>query len=476
MAVHKIKKGLDLPITGAPAATVEDGQPVTKVAVLGTDILGLKPKMLIKEGDEVKRGQPLFEHRKRPGLFITAPAAGKITGIHRGPRRILLSVVIELSPEEQKGEKEGRAQQVTLTKRLDKDASNYTEEEVRALMLESGLWTALRERPFSTVPAPFIQSGGHHGPVELNPTPAPGAIFVTAVDSHPGAPSIDLVAEGRQAELEQGLLAISKLTQGPTFFVKGVGSSVSPGAAASAVQVEEFTGKHPYGTVGVHIHMLWPVNRERIAWHLGLQDVIALGHLIKTGELDVSRVVSLSGPQVKNPRHLRTRLGASLDQLVAGELKDGESRVISGSVFGGHTAIGDEVGYLSRYHQQISVLLEGRTREFLGWLGPGTNKFSVIPTFISKFLPGKKYDLNTSTGGSHRAMVPLGLYERVMPMDIMATHLLRAIAMHDIERAEQLGCLELAEEDVSLCTFVDVGKSNYGDLLRQVLTTIQEEG
>lgn len=457
MAVHRITKGLDLPITGLPEPTIDDSKRVNTVAVIAHDIIGLKPRMKAQVGDDVRRGTPLFEHRKRPGLIFTSPAAGKVVEVHRGERRALQSFVIALS----EGEKAGEPESTPFSSYTGKPAAELSEDDVRGLLLESGLWAALRERPFSTIPAPESK---------------PGAIFVNATDSNPGAPKMELVFDGRTEDLEAGLLALSKLTEGTVFFVRDAGSKVDPGPTQGAIKVEEFEGKHPYGTVGTHIHNLWPVNRERVAWHLNLQDALRIGVLIRTGELDPTLIVSLTGPQVNKPRLLKTRLGAPISELVEGELKDGENRIIAGSVLSGRQTTDETNDFLGRYDQQISVIREGREREFLGWLGPGTEKFSVINTFVSKLMPTKRFDFTTTTHGSHRAMVPIGMYEKVMPLDIMPTFLLRALAVGDVERAEALGALELDEEDLALCTFVDPGKTEYGPLLRGVLTTIQEEG
>ena len=239
---------------------------------------------------------------------------------------------------------------------------------------------------------------------------------------------------------------------------------------------EEFDGPHPSGTVGFHIHTLDPVDRNKTVWYVGYQDVIAIGVLFSTGNLDLERVVSLAGPVVTRPRQIRTRVGASLDEMVDGELEGGDNRVISGSVFAGRAASGEALGYLGRYHHQVSVIGEGRERRFLGWLAPGVDMFSVKPAFVSRLIPNKRFSFTTSTNGSPRAIVPIGSYEKVMPMDLLPTFLLRALVMHDVERAEQLGCLELEEEDVALLSFVDPGKADYGVHLREVLTTIEKEG
>jgi Na+-transporting NADH:ubiquinone oxidoreductase subunit A len=219
-----------------------------------------------------------------------------------------------------------------------------------------------------------------------------------------------------------------------------------------------------------------PVNRKRTVWYLHYQDVASIGILFESGVLDVERVIALAGPSVKQPRLVRTRVGASTDELVQGQIADGEQRVLSGSVLAGRQAEGDVEGFLGRFHLQVSVLREGRHRELIGWLLPGPTKFSTINTYIGKFIPGQRFRMTTNTNGSHRAMVPTGMHERIMPMDILPTFLLRALLMQDVEKAEELGVLELDEEDLALCTFVDVGKNEYGPLLRQMLERIEKEG
>jgi len=459
MALHRVKKGLDLPITGEPVQRIEQAGPVTKVAITAQDYIGLKPTMFVEEGDEVRRGQSLMEDKKNPGVVYTAPGAGRVVGVNRGKKRALLSVVIELNERERTGQPSDE-DFVTFESYKRGDASTLTRDDIQALMVESGMWTCLRTRPFSKVPAP-----GN----------SPDAIFVTAVDSNPLAADVDVVMQGSEDDFRLGLNCVAKLTSGTTFVCVAPDSKV-PVSTQKGIRYEEFTGKHPCGTVGYHIHTLRPVNREREVWHLHYQDVIALGRLFRTGRLDVERVVSLAGPQVKNPRLLRTRWGASLEELCADELKEGENRTISGSVWSGRTAVGGSVGYLGRFSLQVTVLREGRERELVGWLTPGLNNFSTLNIYLSRLFRNKKFDFTTTTNGSERAMVPIGTYETVMPFDLMPTFLLRALAANDVEKAEELGVMELDEEDLALCTFVCPGKYEYGPLLRTMLTDIEKEG
>jgi Na+-transporting NADH:ubiquinone oxidoreductase subunit A len=456
MPVHRISRGLQLPITGQPSQVIEGGPAVARAALLGSDYLGMRPTMHVDVGATVERGQVLFDDKKTPGVRYTAPVAGTVTAINRGERRAFESLVITLSDEE----RAGRGRQVTFGAWTGRPVGELSGEQVRNLLLESGLWPTLRARPFSKVADPAVQ---------------PRSIFVTAIDTDPLAPDVDVVMQGRSADLEAGLVALTKLTEGPVFLCTSAKSSiVAP--RVDRVRHEQFDGPHPAGTVGLHVHRLDPVGRERVVWHVGYQNLLAIGRLFSTGQLETRRVVALAGPSVQKPRLVETVVGASTDELLAGGLAAGENRVLSGSVLSGRTAIGPVHGYLGRFHNQIAVLPEGREREFMGWAGPGLSRFSVTGAFLSKLRPGARFPMTTSTNGSHRAIVPIGLYEKVMPLDMEATFLLKALVTRDLERAEQLGCLELDEEDLALCTFVCPSKNEYGPALREVLAAMEKEG
>lgn len=451
MGVHIIRKGLDLPITGEPDQAVQDSGAVRHVALLGADYHGMKPRMIVAEGERVLRGQALFEDRKTPGVFFTAPGTGTVKAIHRGDKRAFLSLVIALDEGDAAGEQVGFESW--------KGSAPGDADGVRALLVESGLWTALRTRPYSKVPSPQSQ---------------PRSLFVTAIDTNPHAPALDPLVAARRDDWAAGLQALRTLVSGSVFLCVAKGSSIDA-AGVSGVTVEQFGGKHPAGLVGTHIHQLDPAGRERVQWSIGLQDVLAIGALCRTGKLDMQRVVAVGGPAAAKPRHLRTRIGANVDELLAGDVTDG-TRVVSGSVLAGRAATGEVSGYLGRYHQQVSLIAEGGKREFMGWLTPGANAFSTIRIYLSGLMPGKKFAFDTDTHGSGRAMVPIGMYERVMPLDIMPTFLLRALVVGDLEQAEKLGALELDEEDLALCTFVCPGKIDYGSHLRECLTQIEKEG
>ncbi|MDR5907273.1 Na(+)-translocating NADH-quinone reductase subunit A [Franzmannia qiaohouensis] len=447
----EVKKGLDLPITGVPEQRIEDARAVRHVAVLGTDYVGMKPTMEVREGDSVKLGQLLFTDKKIDGVRFTAPAAGEVVAINRGEKRRLLSVVIKVA--------EGNEERVEFTAHGADKLDGLERQVVVDQLVESGLWTALRTRPYSRTPA-------------LDATPE--NIFVTAVDTHPLAGDPALVINEQPEAFEHGLKVLTRLTEGKVFLCTGADAKL-PGSDVDGVQVEQFAGPHPAGLVGTHIHYLSPVALHKQVWHIGYQDVIAFGKLFAQGVLDVSRVVALGGPRAENPRLLRTRVGASSEELLAGEVVNpDDTRVISGSVFSGSTCEG-ALRYLGRFHNQVSLLEEGNKRAFMGWLSPGANRHSVLGIYVSKVLGLSNYAPDTSTNGSERAMVPVGAYETVMPLDILPTQLLRSLIVGDIETAMQLGCLELDEEDLALCTYVCPGKYEYGPILRDNLTTIEKE-
>ena len=456
MSVHRVTRGLRLPLAGDPEQVIDRPFIVSRVALVADDYVGLRPTMQVAVGDDVRRGQVLFEDKKLPGVRFTSPADGRVAAINRGDRRALQSVVIELSS----AERAGRGDQVRFSAFDGRSPAALTEDAVRELLVESGLWTALRARPFSRVADPAVR---------------PRSIFVTAIDTEPLAPEVDVVLRDRDADFGRGLTALTRLTDGPVFVCTAERAGFSV-ATSDRIRHERFRGPHPAGTPGYHIHVLDPAGRGRVVWHLGYQDVAAIGRLFERGLLDVDRIVALAGPSVARPRLIQTRLGASTADLTDGEIAVGAVRIVSGSVLSGRTAMGPALGFLGRYTRLLSVLPEGGRRQFMGWAAPGLNRFSASGVFASRLLPGRRMAMTTSLNGSLRAIVPIGLYEKVMPFDLQPTFLLKALVMRDVERAEQLGCLELDEEDLALCTFVCPGKQDYAPFLRDVLTTLEKEG
>ena len=445
----KITKGLNLPIAGMPSQQISSKPAVKRVALLGEEYIGMRPSMAVREGDRVQKGQLLFEDKKNPGVRFTAPASGTISAIHRGERRVLQSVVIDVDGDDA----------VHFPRYELADLAGLTREAVQRQLLESGMWTAFRTRPFSKIPAP--------GSV-------PAAIFVTAIDTNPLAADPQPIILAQREAFDAGLTLLTRLTDGKVHVCQASGGKLG-GHPVGQVTFNQFAGPHPAGLVGTHIHFLEPVSLKKQVWHLNYQDVIAVGKLFLEGELSVERIIALGGPQVKEPRLIKTCSGASLDELLADELLDDENRIISGSVLSGTHARGLHA-FLGHFHLQISVVKEGREKELFGWVMPGKDKFSITRTTLGHFMKRKLFNFSTDTNGGERAMVPIGNYERVMPLDILPTMLLRDLLAGDTDSAQALGCLELDEEDLALCTYVCPGKYEYGPALRSVLTQIEQEG
>ena len=451
--VITIKRGLDIPIAGEPLQQIDGMPKTTQVALIGEEYVGLKPTMMVEVGDHVNKGQTLFEDKKTPGVRFTAPASGVVSAINRGDRRVLQSVVIDCDTEQ------------TTTKVLQPQVlSSLSLESVKQGLVDSGLWTAFRTRPFSRVP-------------QLDATPA--GIFVTAIDTNPLAADPRVVIATQVVAFEAGLYVLSILTSGKVYLCQDEGESLIKQANEydlSEISVQRFNGVHPAGLVGTHIHYLLPASIERQVWHLGYQDVIAFGKLFLTGELYTDRIVALGGPTVLKPRLVRTQLGAKLSEWVNGEIDQRQSRIVSGSLLSGHTAAG-VYDYLGRFHNQVSVLTENDRQEVLPWVRHDSNKFSLTGIMMSGFSRSKKlFDFTTHAGGSPRAMMAFGQLDHVMPLDILPILLVRDLVVRDTDEAQLLGALELDEEDLALCTFVCPGKYDFGKELRACLDIIEREG
>ena len=445
----KITKGLDIPIGGKPEPIITDAASVKSVGLVGWDTPGLKPKMAVAEGDHVKLGQVLFVDKRNPEVNYTAPGCGVVSAINRGERRVLNSVVIRLDGND------AETWPAVAASEVDK----IDVQRIRKTLCESGLWTALRTRPFSRVPAPDT---------------TPHSIFITATNTNPLAVDPALVIAEDKEAFVLGTRIIARLSGGVTYVCTRAGAHV-PCPEGEQFQRAEFSGPHPAGLVGTHIHLLDPVSITKTVWHIGYQNTMAIGRLFLNGKLPTERIIALGGPMVKNPRLLRTRRGASTTDILAGELKSGNSRVISGSILSGHRAAG-MLAWLGAYHNQISVIAEGSPREFLAFMRLGRNKYSSLRTYASTWLHKGDFPLTSSQNGSPRAMVSTGSFERVMPLDILPTVLLKSLLVRDTESAQQLGCLELDEEDLALCSFVCNGKYNYGPHLRKALDEIEANG
>ena len=444
----QIKKGLDIPVSGRPVQEISHGPEVHRVAIVADDYVGLRPAMAVSEGEQVRLGQAIFADKTHPDILLTAPASGIVSYIHRGPKRKLISVEIQV-----KGQDEERFPT--------RDVGTLTGDLVREGLTRSGLWAALRTRPFNKIP---------------DPQSAPRSIFVTAMDTQPlaGDPAVIL---GELAEdFVLGLHALTRLTEGPVYVCHEEGRDV-PGRDVSGVTMASFAGPHPAGLPGTHIHFLDPVGVGRTVWFIGYQDVATYGTFFRTGRIATDRVVALAGPSVREPRLLRTRTGACLDELIAGQLVDEESRIVSGSLLSGRQSV-PPANFLGRYHVQVSVLPEGRQREFFGWAGPAFDKFSITRTCASfwfrrsaRRLPGIR---RLTVAGE--PWCRSGCTKRSCRWIFCRRSLLRALIVGDTDQAQALGCLELDEDDLGLCTFVCPSKYDYGPILRDNLTTIEREG
>lgn len=444
----KLKKGLNLPLRGQPDSRIDAANDITAVAALGPDYVGLKPTMLVREGDTVKVGSALFEDKKNPGVIVTSPAAGTVAAINRGAKRALISVEVTV---------DGDAAE-DFGAHAESELANLSSDAVREKLQTSGQWAAFRTRPYGKVPA-----------VETTPN----SIFVNAMDTNPLAADPGVILREHANDFINGITILERF--GVPVYVCHQHGAELPNLASSTAQLAAFSGPHPAGLPSTHVHFIDPVSPAKSVWTIGYQDVIAIGRLFVDGELFVRRYIAIAGPLVNSPRIFATRLGAKVSQLVAGRLSEGRARVISGSVFHGHTAIGFR-DFLGRYVNQVSVIEEDDNREFMGWIAPGLKKFSALSVFLSSILKPKVFNITTSQNGSPRALVPIGVFEKVMPLDILPTPLIRSIIVKDTDDAQLKGCLELVEEDMALLSFVDPGKHDFGPVLRSTLTQIERDG
>ena len=442
-----LRKGLDIPVLGAPGPGIGNGPVVNSVGILGADYLGLKPRLTVQEGDVVGAGAPVMIHKDVPEAMITSPVSGRIKAINRGARRVLISVEIEVD--------EDAAPPVDFS-----SVGDITKPEGLAERLcAAGLWTSFRTRPYSKVP---------------DPSTRPAAIYVTAIDTEPlTIDPADVIADAAD-DFARGLAAIAGLSEGRTYLCHAAGADL-PGAETAGIDAAGFSGPHPAGLAGTHMHFLEPPTAEKSVWTIGYQDVIAIGRLLETGRYDASRVIALCGPVCANPRLIRTIAGASLTDLAAGETPEGlPVRMISGSILSGTAGEGNSA-FLGRYARQVTLIEEDHKQIPLGWIRPMPSKFAIQPVLGSAFTK-KLFALTSNLNGGRRAMVPIGTFEELMPQDFLPTQLLRALLVMDTDQAQALGALELDEEDLGLVGFACPAKYEYAIALRDCLTKIEKEG
>ncbi len=453
MAIKKqsailIRRGLNLPLAGLPDQVITAGAATHSVALQGADYLGLKPRMRVEPGQHVAAGQPLFVDKRDPDVCFTAPVSGTVTMINRGARRSLQSVVIEIDdaqpPCDEYRELAGQ------------DLGSLTAAEITAPLYKSGLWTAFRTRPYSKVPL----SGSR-----------PAAIFVTAIDTQPLAADPAVIIDEHVDAFKQGLRVVARLTDGAIFLCTAPDWQ---GPQVEGVTQAVFAGPHPAGLPGTHIHHLNPASADNTVWHIGYQDVIAIGMLFAEGRLWTERVIALGGQNFKQPRLVTTRLGASIEELVAGELQsDIPARIVSGSVLNGRVAEGADA-YLGRYHLQVTTVPKLHRRRLLGWLRSGAYSYAGLLSARNPRPAGQL--LTTAQCGRPTAMLPIDAFDKVMPLDLLPVPLLKALLIKDTDQAQLLGCLELDPEDLALCSFICPGKNDYGAVLLENLKQIERDG
>jgi Na+-transporting NADH:ubiquinone oxidoreductase subunit A len=448
----RITKGLDIPLAGEPEQSIHPGPAIQNVALCGSDYVGLKPRLLVSEGDPVVIGQPLFVDKRDPDVRYCSPGQGTVAAINRGARRKLESVVVRLA--------DTNEENVCFSPLDDGQMETLDREGAAQRLQRSGLWTAFRTRPFSRVP---------------RADSSPRSIFVTAIDTHPLSADPGLVVGEDTGSFLCGLRVLPLLTAGTVYLCVGPGWDIeSP--EVERLRTVEFSGPHPAGLPGTHIHHLDPAGADRVAWHIAYQDVIAIGKLFTDGSIRTTRIIALGGDSLEKPRLVKTRLGASIDELLDGEIRQPEAcRFISGSILGGRTANAG-LGFMGRYHDQVSVIREGGDRHLFGWTGLFPRRYTAAPVRLAGSKQRRKHSFSTSQNGRFTGMIPLRVFEKVMPLDILPAPLFRALMVKDTDRAQALGCLELDEEDLALSSFVCPAKYDYGKVLRVNLDEIEREG
>ncbi|MBK7944782.1 MAG: Na(+)-translocating NADH-quinone reductase subunit A [Flavobacteriales bacterium] len=443
----RIRKGLDIRLKGEAEKVLVQADPAKVVAIKPTDFHGLVPKLLVKPGDPVQAGSPIFCDKYNERVLWTSPVSGEVADVVRGEKRRILEVRI-MADSQQRFEEFGAG-----------DPSTMNRETIIQKLLKSGAWPVIKQRPFDVV---------------ANPAQEPKAIFISAFDSAPLAPDQDLVVRNHGADFQAGLDALAKLTKGKVHLGVSEKTAAREFLDAKGVVRSTYTGPHPAGNVGVQIHAVSPINKGDLIWTVGVQDVILIGRLFRQGKLDASRVVAVTGSEARNPKYVRTIIGSSLKDITGPV--EGHTRVISGNPLTGDNAGAD--GWLGFYHTQVTLMPEGDQPKFFitdGWASPGFNTFSANRSFPTWLMPGKKFAPDTNQNGEERAFVMSGQYEKVFPFDIYPVHLLKAILVNDIEQMEKLGLYEVAPEDFALCEFVCTSKINSQQIVRDGLDALKKE-
>lgn len=449
MSEHiKIKRGLNLKLIGEAAKSIID-LPIAEIfALRPADFVRLTPKLLVKVGTNVDAGTPLFYDKNNSDILFCSPVSGEVVEILRGAKRVILEIKFLADRE---------IKHFSFTK---SNPNQLSRKEVVEQLLRSGVWPFIRQRPYGTI---------------ANPNENPKAIFISAFDTNPLAPDNDFILAGNETYFQTGIDALKQLTTGKIHLNVQANSSPAPAfSQAQKVQINTISGPHPAGNVGVQIHHIDPIIKGEVVWYLNPQDVVIIGKLFAEGIFDASRIIAVTGSQVENPKYYKTIVGTSIKNILADAfLKKGDNRIISGSILSGSQIASD--GYLGFYDSQITIIPEGNEYEFMGWLAPGLDKFSVSRTFFSWLTPNKKHDLNTNLHGEERPFVMTGQYEKVFPMDIYPVQLLKSILIEDIDMMEKLGIYEVAEEDFALCELVCTSKIKSQEIIRHGLDMMRKE-
>ena len=447
--IIKLKKGLDINLQGKAAESLVELPLAKEYAVSPLDFENVTPKLLVKVGDKVKAGEPLFFDKNNPRVLFTSPVSGTVSAVNRGEKRKILNVTVAADAQQES------AEFPVL------DVQKASREEVVEMLLKSGLWTMILQRPYGIV---------------ANPADEPKAIFVSAFDSAPLAADMNFALKGETKALQKGLEVLSKLSGGKVHLsVKA--NAEGEMTSLKGAEIHTFEGKHPVGCVGIQIHHIDPIAKGDIAWTVAIEDVAAIGRLFSTGKVDLHKVIALTGSEVEKPQYYRIISGAPIASIVDGNIKkqaEGDSvRIISGNVLTGKKVAAD--GFISATATQITVIPEGDKYEMLGWIAPRFNKFSVSRSYFSWLCPKKEYKLDTNLNGGPRAFVETGLFEEYLPMDIYPMYLFKAIIANDIDKMENLGIYEIVEEDVALCEFVDPSKTEIQQLVRDGINLMIKE-
>lgn len=446
----RLKKGLDIKLLGEADQVKVDSKTPTMVALKPSDFHGLIPKVVIKEGEKVKRGEVVFYDKYNKDIKFVSPVSGTLAEVIRGEKRRILEVRIKVSDTDE-------VVQVNPV-----DPSSISREEVMKIMMENGLWPFLKQRPLDKI---------------ANPAVTPKAIFISAFDSSPLAPDYDFILHGQDQYFQHGLNALSKLTDGKVnLTLNAKGAPDEAFMNAKNVTINKISGKHPAGNVGTQIHHFDPIDKGQFVFTVNPQDVVTIGKFFAEGKYDPSRYVALTGSEAINRKYYKTIIGAQLTSIVAENLEQDNVRVISGNALTGE-AVGKD-GFLGFYDAQITVLPEGDDYKFFltkGWLGPGFDKFSSHRLFPTWLMPNKKYRLDTNLNGEERGFVVTGEMEKVLPFDILPMQLIKAIMVNDIDAMEELGIYEIAPEDFALCEYVCTSKIDIQEKIREGLDVIEEE-